>query len=366
MLIPLRVLTPTMLATPILDSKPLIIEKIKSVDPQAKVLLTFFSPSGFKPAKNYQQADIVCYLPFDTKKNVKRFLDILQPKMAFFIKYEFWMNFLGELKKRDIPTYSISSIFRKEQTFFKPWGGRYRMSLHSFTHLFVQNEQSKQLLRSINIKNVTVVGDTRFDRVAKISEQAHLLPLVETFAEGGRKIFIAGSSWGPDEAVYMPYFNEHTGWKLIIASHEVNEERIKSIQESVQGNCVRYTQATMEEVRSAKCLIIDCFGLLSSIYRYGDVAYVGGGFGVGIHNILEAAVYGIPVFFGPNNKKFQEAQQLKACGGGIEIASREDFEQKMAFLDGDAAAAKKAGEAAGNYVLQNAGASAKIFELLGL
>ncbi len=343
-----------------------MIEKMRASHPEYRVVLTFFSPSGYRSARNYQQADVVCYLPFDTPSNVKRFLDLLNPKMVFFVKYEFWLNFLFALKKRGIPTYSISSIFRKEQVFFKWWGGFYRKVLHCFTHLFVQNEESKNLLASVGVTDVTVVGDTRFDRVVKIAEQAHLLPLVATFVEDGKKIFIAGSSWGADEAVYMSYFNTHPGWKLIVASHEVNEERIKNIEEQLRGYCVRYTQATMEEVRTAKCLIIDCFGLLSSIYRYGNVAYVGGGFGVGIHNVLEAAVYGIPVFFGPNNYKFQEAQQLKACGGGIEITSENDFDKKMSQIDNDAEYAKKAGEAAGAYVSQNAGASARIFKVLGL
>lgn len=343
-----------------------MIEKFRAEHPNYRVVLTFFSPSGYRSARNYQQADIVCYLPFDTPGNVKRFLDIVKPKMVFFIKYEFWLNFLYALKKRAIPTYSVSSIFRKDQAFFRWWGGFYRRSLRCFTHLFVQNELSKDLLNSVGVTDVTVVGDTRFDRVVKIAEQAHILPLVEAFIEGGKRIFIAGSSWGPDEAVYAPYFNTHTGWKLIIASHEVNEERIKAIEEQINGYCVRYTLATMEEARSAKCLIIDCFGLLSSIYRYGDVAYVGGGFGVGIHNVLEAAVYGIPVFFGPNNRKFQEAQQLKACGGGLEVSSREDFEKKMSLLDNDAVEAKRLGDVAGLYVSQNSGASAKIFKVLGL
>ncbi|MBQ8257332.1 MAG: 3-deoxy-D-manno-octulosonic acid transferase [Bacteroidaceae bacterium] len=347
------------------QGRPLI-EKFRATHPEYRVVLTFFSPSGYRSARNYQQADVVCYLPFDTPANVHRFLDIVNPKMVFFVKYEFWLNYLSALKKRDIPTYIVSSIFRKEQVFFRCWGGFYRKALHCFTHLFVQNESSKELLASIGVKNVTVVGDTRFDRVAKIAEQAHLLPLVASFVEDGKKIFIAGSSWGPDEDVYIPYFNRTSGWKLIIASHEVNEERIKQIEEQVRGLCVRYTQATIEEVRSAKCLIIDCFGLLSSIYRYGTVAYVGGGFGVGIHNVLEAAVYGIPVFFGPNNYKFQEAQQLKACGGGIEISSRAEFEEKIAAMDKDSSVIENAGDAAGKYVSQNAGASARIFEVLGL
>ncbi len=343
-----------------------MIEKLRAEHPEYRVVLTFFSPSGYNPAKNYQQADIVCYLPFDTKRNVRRFLDILNPKMAFFIKYEFWINFLSGLKKRNVPVYSVSSIFRKEQTFFKPWGGRYRLALHSFNHLFVQNDKSKELLRSIGITNATVVGDTRFDRVIKILEQARQLPLVDAFVEDERKIFVVGSSWGEDEAIYMPYFNRHKEWKMIIASHEVDDERVKKIQEQYEGRCVRYTKATIEDVREADCLIIDCYGLLSSIYRYGDVAYVGGGFGVGIHNVLEAAVYGVPVFFGPNNRKFQEAQALKACGGGIEIANTIALAERMDLFAADAQALETAGKAAGSYVADNAGASAKIFKALGL
>ena len=343
-----------------------MIEKLRADHPEYRVVLTFFSPSGYRPARNYQQADIVCYLPFDTKRNVKRFIDLVSPKMVFFIKYEFWMNFLDELSNRKIKTYSVSSIFRKEQTFFKPWGGRYRLALHSFDHLFVQNERSRDLLKDINVTNVSVVGDTRFDRVIKILEQERQLPLVEAFAKGDRKLFVVGSSWGEDEAVYMPYFNRHKEWKLIIASHEVNDERIKKIEELYEGKCVRYTKADMEAVRNADCLIVDCFGLLSSIYRFGDIAYVGGGFGVGIHNVLEAAVYGIPVFFGPNNRKFQEAQALKECGGGLEIASTIAFEEKMDAFAADAALLDKAGKAAGDYVSSNSGATGKIFKELGL
>lgn len=343
-----------------------MIEKLRSEHPEYRVVLTFFSPSGYNPAKNYQQADIVCYLPFDTKRNVKRFLDILQPKMAFFIKYEFWMNFLLSLNKRSIPVYSVSSIFRKEQAFFKSWGGRYRLSLHCFNKLFVQNEQSRNLLKGININNVEVVGDTRFDRVAKILEQARQLPLVDAFVEGCDKVFIAGSSWGADEAIYMQYFNAHKEWKLIIASHEVNDERVKAIEKQYEGLCVRYTRATMDEVREARCLIIDCYGLLSSIYRYATVAYVGGGFGVGIHNVLEAAVYGVPVLFGPNNKKFQEAQALIECGGGIEILGISAFNEKMDAFVSDPLLLASSSKAAGDYVMLNSGASERIFKSLGL
>lgn len=343
-----------------------MIEKLRSEHPEYRVVLTFFSPSGYNPAKNYQQADIVCYLPFDTKRNVKRFLDILQPRMAFFIKYEFWMNFLLSLNKRSIPVYSVSSIFRKEQAFFKSWGGRYRLSLHCFNKLFVQNEQSRNLLKGININNVEVVGDTRFDRVAKILEQARQLPLVDAFVEGCDKVFIAGSSWGADESIYMQYFNAHKEWKLIIASHEVNDERVKAIEKQYEGLCVRYTRATMDEVREARCLIIDCYGLLSSIYRYATVAYVGGGFGVGIHNVLEAAVYGVPVLFGPNNKKFQEAQALIECGGGVEILGISAFNEKMDAFVNDPLLLASSSKAAGDYVMLNSGASERIFKSLGL
>ena len=341
-------------------------EKMRAEHPEYRVGLTFFSPSGYLPAKNYQQADIVCYLPFDTKRNVVRFLDLVRPKMAFFIKYEFWLNYLLELKKRAIPAYSVSSIFRKEQVFFKSWGGRYRLALHSLEYLFVQNTESKTLLKSVGVENATVVGDTRFDRVAKILEQARQLPLVDAFVEGDRKVFVVGSSWGCDEAVYMPFFNAHKEWKLIIASHEVNEERIASIISQYEGTCARYSKATMDEVRAADCLIVDCYGLLSSIYRYGDMAFVGGGFGVGIHNVLEAAVYGIPVFFGPNNRKFQEVQMLKACGGGLEIIATCDFAEKMDAFAADEALLAGAGKAAGDLVSANAGATARIFKHLGL
>lgn len=347
------------------QGRPLM-ERIRAKHPEYRIVLTFFSPSGYRSAKQYPYADVVCYLPFDTKLNARRFVNMVNPKMAFFVKYEYWLNFLYTLKRKNIPTYSVSSIFRKEQVFFRAWGGMYRRVLNCFTHLFVQNEESRQLLSGIGVKCVSVVGDTRFDRVIQICEAAKQLPLVEAFVEGERPVFVVGSSWGADEAVYMPYFNSKPAWKLIIASHEVNEARLKHIESVYNGVCVRYTQATMDEVRAADCLLIDCFGLLSSIYRYGDIAYVGGGFGVGIHNILEAAVYGMPVFFGPNNAKFQEATRLKECGGGIEIHGTDDFTKKMQLFDEDKSALKLAGDAAGGYVSGNSGVSDKILEALGL
>ena len=343
-----------------------MIEKMRAEHPEYRIVLTFFSPSGYLPAKNYQQADVVCYLPFDTKRNVRRFLDLVRPKMAFFIKYEFWINYLLELKKRSIPVYSVSSIFRKGQAFFRTWGGRYRLALHCFEHLFVQNAESKALLKSIGVERVTVVGDTRFDRVAKILEQARQLPLVDAFVEGDRRVFVVGSSWDCDEAVYMPFFNAHREWKLIVASHEVSEERVAAIVSQYEGTCVRYSTATLDEARGADCLIVDCYGLLSSIYRYGSMAFVGGGFGAGIHNVLEAAVYGVPVFFGPNNRKFQEVQALKACGGGIEVIATCDFAERMEALAADAELLERAGKAAGDYVSDSIGATTRIFTHLGL
>ena len=323
-----------------------VMERLRESHPEYRIVLTFFSPSGYESAKKYQSADIICYLPFDTRRNVGRFLDMLKPEKAFFIKYEFWPNFLAGLKKRGVPTYSVSSIFRKEQMFFKTIDFGYRKTLKCFTHLFVQDNASKGLLATIGLDNVTVIGDTRFDRVMRIAADAKQLALVETFAEG-KRVFVAGSSWTPDEDIFIKYFNAHKGWKLIIASHEVTEARLTEIQSKFSGKCVRYTQANMDEAREADCLLIDCFGLLSSIYRYGKVAYVGGGFGAGVHNLLEAAVYGMPVFFGPNNRKFREAQKLKECGGGLEISSYEDFEAKMDLFDADENLLAQAGAAAG-------------------
>jgi 3-deoxy-D-manno-octulosonic-acid transferase len=342
-----------------------VMERLRESHPEYRIVLTFFSPSGYESAKKYQSADIICYLPFDTRRNVGRFLDMLKPEKAFFIKYEFWPNFLAGLKKRGVPTYSVSSIFRKEQMFFKTIDFGYRKTLKCFTHLFVQDNASKELLATIGLDNVTVIGDTRFDRVMKIAADAKQLALVETFAEG-KRVFVAGSSWTPDEDIFIKYFNAHKGWKLIIASHEVTEARLTEIQSKFSGKCVRYTQANMDEAREADCLLIDCFGLLSSIYRYGKVAYVGGGFGAGVHNLLEAAVYGMPVFFGPNNRKFREAQKLKECGGGLEISSYEDFEAKMDLFDADENLLAQAGAAAGEYVGGNSGATQKLLAALNL
>ena len=354
------------------QGRPLM-ERIRKDYPQYKILLTFYSPSGYEVRKNYEGADIICYMPVDTRLNAIRFLRLVRPVMAFFIKYEFWSNFLHILKHRNIPTYSVSSIFREDQVFFKWYGRNYAGVLKCFTRFFVQNEESKRLLEGIGITAVDVVGDTRFDRVLQIKEAAKQLPICEAFRTGVAssqsadvpyhdfKVFVAGSSWPPDENIFIPFFNEHKDWRLLIAPHVIAEEHLKLILSLIKGKkVVRYTQTTPEEAAEADVLIIDCFGLLSSMYNYGDVAYIGGGFGVGIHNTLEAAVWNMPVIFGPNNKKFQEAQGLLKSGGGFEINTYEDFSGLMTSLMNDETFLKQAGDKAGAFVTHLAGATDKV------
>lgn len=346
------------------QGRPLI-ERIRKEHPEYRILQTFFSPSGYEVRKNYQGADIVCYLPFDTPRNVRRFIEMVNPCMVFFIKYEFWQNYLNTLYKKGIPVYSVSSIFRPNQIFFRWYGKDYRKVLKTFSHLFVQNEVSEKLLASIGVTDVTIVGDTRFDRVLDICTVAKDLPLVKAF-KGNSKTFVAGSSWGPDEDIFIRYFNEHPEMKLVIAPHVVSDSHLKEIMEKVKRPCVRYTEATEENVSKADCLIIDCYGLLSSIYRYGEISYIGGGFGVGIHNVLEAAVYGIPVIFGPNNKKFREAQHLLEKKGGFEINDYEEFKCLMDRFLTDNSYLQQAGNAAGDYVKNNSGALKKIMKAIRL
>ena len=346
------------------QGRPLI-ERIRQEYPQYKILQTFFSPSGYEVRKNYEGADIVCYLPMDTPGNAKKFINLVNPCMVFFVKYEFWKNYLNILYNKGVPVYSVSSIFRPNQIFFRWYGKGYQQVLKTFEHLFVQNEESKKLLANIGVMNTTVVGDTRFDRVLDICAAAKQLPLVQKF-KGDALTFVAGSSWGPDEDIFIKYFNAHPEMKLIIAPHVVNDSHMKEIVSKLQRPCIRYTQATEENVQQADCLIIDCYGLLSSIYRYGEISYIGGGFGVGIHNVLEAAVYGIPVIFGPNNKKFREAQHLLANKGGFEVNGYEDFEVLMDKFLTDEAYLQASGQAAGDYVKNNSGAMEKIMDYVKL
>ncbi len=350
-----------------------IIERLRRDHPEYKILLTFFSPSGYEVRKNYEGADIVCYLPLDTISNARRFLRLIRPSMAFFIKYEFWYNYLHILKHRNVPTYSVSSIFRPEQVFFRWYGRQYGRVLKCFTKFFVQNEVSRQLLATLGITDVVIAGDTRFDRVLQIKQQAKQLPVVEAFVKDAPRVFVAGSSWQPDEEIFLRYFNSHREWKLIIAPHVVGEDHLQQIERLLAGRkVVRYTQVeggsadAARRLAEAEVLVIDCFGLLSSIYRYGDVAYVGGGFGVGIHNLPEAAAWSLPVFFGPNNERFQEAQDLKENGGGMEISDYAAFESQMDALAVSPDLLAERGRKAGEYVMGRAGATDIILSSLGL
>ncbi|WP_033150108.1 3-deoxy-D-manno-octulosonic acid transferase [Prevotella sp. RM4] len=363
------------------QGRPLM-EQLRKDHPEYKILLTFFSPSGYEVRKNYEGADIITYLPLDTITNARRFLRTVRPVMAFFIKYEFWYNYLHILKHRGVPVYSVSSIFRPEQVFFKWYGRQYGRVLNCFTHFFVQNEISKELLAKIGITDTTVVGDTRFDRVLQIKEAAKQLPIVESFVKDAPQVFVAGSSWPPDEEIFIKYFldklsgkaerNEHKNWKLIIAPHVIGEDHLKQIEKLLEGRkVIRYTEAEkmvngqLSMVNDYEVLIINCFGLLSSIYHYGNVAYVGGGFGVGIHNLLEAAVWDVPVFFGPNNQKFQEAQGLKTSGG-FEISSYEDFAAQMDRFAADDAYLQEQGQKAGHFVKGQSGATQKVLSSVAL
>ena len=387
------------------QGRPLM-EQLRRDHPEYKLLLTFFSPSGYEVRKNYEGADIICYLPLDTITNARRFLRAIQPVMAFFIKYEFWYNYLHILRHRGIPVYSVSSIFRPGQIFFRTYGRQYAHVLRCFTHFYVQNEVSRDLLATIGVTDVTVVGDTRSDRVLQIKEAAPRLPIVEQLlslpprpsahtpqatvpdgspsdssspqpAASSPTVFVAGSSWQPDEDIFIPWFRGRTDWKLIIAPHVISEDHLRQIERQLDDigfTHARYTRLEdqsaaplphteePEASRGLSALIIDCFGLLSSIYRYADVTYVGGGFGVGIHNTLEAAVWEVPVIFGPNNQRFQEAQGLKACGGGIEIGGADDFRTAMDRLSGDPQAMAAAGRQAGGLVRQMTGATRKILD----
>ena len=347
------------------QGRPLI-ERIRKRYPQYKILLTFFSPSGYEVRKNYEGADVICYLPFDTPRNVRRFLDLARPSMAFFIKYEFWQNYMKGLQRRGIPTYSVSSIFRPNQVFFRWDGGQYYKVLTRITHFFVQNEESLRLLATRGVTNATVVGDTRFDRVLEIHQAARQLPLVERFKGDCSKVLVAGSSWQPDEELFIDYFNRPPEMKLIIAPHVVDENHLAWIESRLNRPSMRYTRAlgTNADLSRVDCLIIDCYGLLSSIYRYGEISYVGGGFGGGIHNVLEAAVYGIPVLFGPNNQRFREARQLLAEGGAFEIHDATGFAATMDRLFTDEAFLAQSGECAGRYVKDNAGAADAVLEAI--
>lgn len=344
------------------QGRPLI-EKIKRNHPEQKIVLSFFSPSGYEIRKNYSEADVICYLPFDVPGKVNAFLDTVNPSMAIFVKYEFWGNYLEQLKARNIPTYIISSIFRESQMFFKPWGGMFRKMLGCFDRIFVQDDNSYRLLARIGVKNVDVCGDTRFDRVTDIMATTKAFPIVESFTKDQFTLII-GSSWQPDEDIIIPYFNTHPEMRLIIAPHEFDAERIKALKARITRKTVCYTETNETEAAEADCLIINCFGILSSCYRYAQVAHIGGGFGVGIHNINEAAVYGMPVIFGPKYHKFKEAHDLIAAGGAFSINSAEEFNGRMDRMLADKAYLADCGNRAKYYIESQLGATEYIYNKL--
>ena len=340
-----------------------IMEKIKAKTPDCFLLITFFSPSGFEVRKNYELADHVCYLPTDTRKNARQFTALIQPKMAFFIKYEFWFNFLKELKISHTPTYLVSGIFRPKQHFFQWYGKWFSKQLEAFTHFFVQNEESASLLSQIGYKNVLMSGDTRFDRVLKITQNKKEFPLVKKFAENSTTIVI-GSNWPKDDDLLIPYINAHLDrYKFIIAPHNLEEQQLLTLAEKINTTSLRYSKTNEQEVSSANVLIIDTMGMLSSIYQYGKWAYIGGGFGANVHNILEAATYGLPTVFGPNYRKFQECKDLLSSGGAFCIHDLNEFTTIADQLE-DQDQYDKASKEAGKYVLDKSGATDLITNLL--
>ena len=352
------------------QGRPLM-EYLRRTHPDRKIILTFFSPSGYEPRKNWPGADAVLYLPFDTPRNGRRLIRAINPEMVFFIKYEIWRNLLRALYRRRIPTYLISAAFTPGQRFFRRSTRWYALWLRWFTRIFVQDERSRSLLRGIGIDNAVVAGDTRFDRVTDVMRQTVSIPEIERFVGAhDRRIMIYGSSWEPDEEVYFPWLKAQRGeTKAIIAPHEFDAARLDKMRHALEPlHTALYSEAKkdLSLADRADVLILDTFGLLSSAYRYGDIAYIGGGFGAGIHNINEAAVYGMPVIFGPRHDRFIEAAEIIAAQGGFSIASRADYERLMAGPLADAAGVGSAGLKADAYIRSKLGATRRITDTLGL
>ena len=338
-----------------------IIERLRGELPFRKILLTFFSPSGYELRKNYTMVDKVTYLPFATRRNAKRMLDILPLEAAVMVKYEFWPAYLKALKAKRVPTYLISAIFRPNQLFFRPWGKGYLKLLDTFQRIFVQDEASATLLETYGVKSVVVAGDTRFDRVIEVKEQAKDLPVVERFVSGDEKVIVAGSTWPKDEMLLAQYIKDRPDVTLVLVPHEIDEAHLHRIFQCFEGRYIRYTEAVENKLQDCRVLLVDTIGVLSSIYRYGDVAYVGGGFGVGIHNTLEAAVYGMPVVFGPVWQKFREAHGLLNAGAALTAGNYREF---AAALDRAFATQDEMGAAATAYVTSELGATGRIYDCI--
>lgn len=344
-----------------------IIEEVKNNYKNYKILVTFFSPSGYEIRKNYNLADVICYLPLDSKSNAKKFVEIVNPKMAIFVKYEFWPNFLKELKNKNSTTILISGILREKQVFFKWYGQFMRNALNSFDHFFVQDKNSKKLLESINFKNVTIAGDTRFDRVSRILTQDNSIDFIDEFKENKYTI-VAGSTWIQDEELIVDYINTHASAeeKFIIAPHNIKADAILELQKSIEKPTILYSKKENKDLTNYQVFIIDTIGILTKIYAAADIAYVGGGLKTGLHNILEPATFGIPVVIGNKYDKFKEAVDLVAANGCISISNQQEFTEVLLKLKTDPDFRKESGAINSNYIQENLGATKKIMNYLKL
>lgn len=341
-----------------------IIENLRRTHPEYKILLTFFSPSGYEIRKDYKGADYLFYLPLDTSRNARRFLDIAHPEIAIFVKYEYWLNLLRELRRRKVRTYIVSAIFRRNSIFFRPYGGWWRQALETFDVLFVQNEESKELLATLGFDNVLVAGDTRFDRVAEITRTAKRIDIIDRFKDDSR-LFVAGSTWGPDEELLIRLINDNPEVKFIIAPHEMDEGRIARIIGEVRGGTLRYTQCTSRTgYGSRQVLILDTVGILASVYSYATWSYIGGGFGVGIHNTLEAATFGLPVAFGPNYEKFKEARDLVTLGAARSVSDYAQLREWFTPLRDNEVFLQKTSRIAKDYTTRHQGATSIIIKTI--
>ncbi|MBL7849903.1 MAG: 3-deoxy-D-manno-octulosonic acid transferase [Cyclobacteriaceae bacterium] len=343
-----------------------VIEALKARQPRVRILLTFFSPSGYEVRKNYPGADYVLYLPWDTRNNAEWFVNQVRPAVAVFVKYEFWFHFSESLRKHRIPLISISAIFRPDQVYFKSHGGLFRKTLRNFSWFFVQNETSIELLKGLGISSVTLAGDTRFDRVAIVAEQKEEIAAARDF-KSSQKLMVIGSAWPDDMAVLMPFMNAHKdNMKFIVAPHEISDSMLTSLEKNFQGRTVRYSQSGDQDLHDSHLLLVDTIGMLSRLYRYGEYAFVGGGYKEGLHNILEAAAFGIPVFFGSKAPygKYQEAVDLTAAGGAFAVADTTELTQAYEALDQDGSAYERAARTCGEYVQKNRGATERITQHL--
>lgn len=342
-----------------------IIEKLKTKYPNHKIVLTFFSPSGYEVQKNYKEVTIVCYLPLDTKSNARKFIELVHPEMAVFVKYEFWPNILNELKNQQIETILVSGIFRKDQVFFKPYGIWMRNSLKTFSHFFVQDDNSQELLQSIGFKNITTSGDTRFDRVSEITKQDNSLDFIEEFKQN-KTALVAGSTWEEGENLLVDYINSELSSeeKIIIAPHNINPKEIKELRNAINKKTVLYSEKEHQNLKEAHVFIIDTIGILTKIYSYADIAYVGGGFETGLHNVLEPATFGVSILIGPKYDKFKEAKDLVNLGGCLVVNSQNEFNKQLNKLFSDANYRKEKGTISQKYIADNIGATTKVMEYI--